>query len=48
MKASSEKLTAITQYQEFVSSGKVEFFKKYGMDLFCQVKLRDEICVILL
>lgn len=32
MKASSEKLTAINQYQDFISSGKVKFFKKYGMD----------------
>lgn len=32
MKASSEKLTTIKQYQDFVSSGKVKFFQKYGMD----------------
>lgn len=32
MKASSEKLTIIDQYKKFVSSGKVKFFKKYGMD----------------
>ncbi|MFC1565664.1 aspartate aminotransferase family protein [Candidatus Neomarinimicrobiota bacterium] len=32
MKVSSEKLTAINQYKDFVSSEKVKFFKKYGMD----------------
>ncbi|MFC1760053.1 aspartate aminotransferase family protein [Candidatus Neomarinimicrobiota bacterium] len=32
MKVSSEKLTAIKQYQDFVSSEKVRFFEKYGMD----------------
>lgn len=32
MKASSEKLITIDQYKKFVSSGKVKFFKKYGMD----------------
>ncbi|MBU0528236.1 aminotransferase class III-fold pyridoxal phosphate-dependent enzyme [bacterium] len=32
MKASSEKLTAINQYKDFVSSAKVRFFEKYGMD----------------
>ncbi len=32
MKASSEKLKAINQYRDFVSTGKVKFFKKYGMD----------------
>lgn len=32
MKASSEKLIAIDNYKKFVSSEKVKFFKKYGMD----------------
>lgn len=32
MKVSSEKRTAINQYKDFVSSGKVRFFEKYGMD----------------
>jgi len=32
MKASSEKRTAINQYKDSVSSGKVKFFEKYGMD----------------
>lgn len=32
MKASSEKLIAIDNYKKFVSSGKVKFFNKYGMD----------------
>jgi len=32
MKVSSEKRTAINQYNDFVSSGKVKFFKKYNMD----------------
>lgn len=32
MKASSEKISVINQYQEFVSSSKVKFFQKYGMD----------------
>ena len=32
MKASSEKLNAINKYKKFISSEKVNFFKKYGMD----------------
>ena len=32
MKASSEKLNAIDKYKKFISSEKVNFFKKYGMD----------------
>jgi len=32
MKASSKKNTIIDNYKKFVSSGKVKFFKKYGMD----------------
>jgi acetylornithine/succinyldiaminopimelate/putrescine aminotransferase len=32
MKASSEKHIAIDNYKNFVSSGKVKFFEKYGMD----------------
>lgn len=32
MKVSSEKLNAIDKYKKFISSEKVNFFKKYGMD----------------
>ena len=32
MKASSKKLNAIDKYKKFISSEKVNFFKKYGMD----------------
>ena len=32
MKVSSEKRTAINHYKDFVSSAKVRFFEKYGMD----------------
>ncbi len=32
MKVSSDKLIAIDQFEKFVSSEKVKFFKKYGMD----------------
>ena len=32
MKLSSDKKLTIDSYKDFVSSGKVKFFEKYGMD----------------